>query len=90
VPVRLLREEPERDEAEYVAVALESPHLLRMPIEEPPVLCALPLLPGELRLVADGLVRLRPDHRDVALLDRAIAVDRQPIDRVEVAASRAP
>jgi hypothetical protein len=88
VPVRLLREEPERDEPEDVAASVEGPHLLRVPIEEPPALFALPLLPRELRLLADSFVRLGPDQAHVALLDAAVPLDREAVDGLEVVSLR--
>ena len=82
--VALGPEDPEGHEAEDVAVVVENPELVRMLREEVAVLRGLPLVPALLGLTPDGLVAVLAEHRDVALLDRPVALDGEIVDRVEV------
>src|SRR5215831_5343312 len=88
VAVAPLREEPERDEAEDLALLLEHPDLLRVLREQPTVLLLLALLTVELGAEADRLVAVGPEHPDEALLDRRVALDGERVDRGQVALRR--
>jgi hypothetical protein len=90
VPVRLLGHEPEADEAEHVSVVFEHPEPVRVLVVQPPLLLRLPLLPGQLGLEPHRVVALVAEHRDVALEDRPVTLDRQHVDGVEVAFAGMP
>ena len=90
VAVVLVVDEPERDEADDLAEVVEDPDPVGMLRVEIAVLPRLPLVPGELRSVSHGGVDVVADHGDVALEDRAIADDRQRVDRGQVFVARPP